>query len=194
MTELSQSAFDRLLATLDEDRESAGERYEELRQRLVFFFEKRGCRTAPECADETLNRVAKKIAGGEEIRNLTSYCLGVAHNVLHEYWDGPHRAWADLDEVTPLQAGVANPLAEDRKREEEEQTRRQAGCMRECLARLPATERELITQYSTSGDRPRLAAQLAITLNALRIRINRIRDKLRQCVIDCLKKTSAGMK
>src|SRR5262245_29135467 len=73
---LTQEAFDKLLATLDEDRERAGEIYLEIRSNLVRFFEWRGCPFPEDHADETFNRVAKR-AEEEKILNPSSYCIGV---------------------------------------------------------------------------------------------------------------------
>src|SRR5215210_2154802 len=76
--QLTPEAFDRLLAAFDEDREASGRKYENLRRKLLEFFEARGSHTPDEHADETLNRVARKIQEGEAIENLNKYCYGVA--------------------------------------------------------------------------------------------------------------------
>src|SRR5436305_1633088 len=81
---LTQEAFDRLLAALGEDRQSAGEKYLEIRSNLLRFFEWRGCPFPEDHADETMNRVAKRLAEGEEIRNPSGYCTGVARLLLLE--------------------------------------------------------------------------------------------------------------
>jgi hypothetical protein len=81
---LTQEAFDGLLAALDSDRDTAADRYLEIRRNLVRLFEWRGCSTPDEYADETLNRCAKKIAEGEAIRDLPTYSIGVARMLLRE--------------------------------------------------------------------------------------------------------------
>ena len=58
---LSAGAFEKLLAAFDPDRERAAERYEDARSRLVFFFESRGAFDGDGLADDTLNRVARKL-------------------------------------------------------------------------------------------------------------------------------------
>src|SRR5262249_39699376 len=60
--ELTPEAFSKLLAELSPDPEVAGEKYEELRGQLIKFFEWRGSFFPDQRADETLNRVARKIA------------------------------------------------------------------------------------------------------------------------------------
>src|SRR5262249_35815848 len=57
---LTQEAFDKLLAALGPDRESAAEKYLEVRSNLIRFFEFRGCPFPEDHADETINRVAKR--------------------------------------------------------------------------------------------------------------------------------------
>src|SRR6266498_451331 len=66
---LTQEAFDKLLLSLDSDRNSAGAIYSETRGKLTRFFEWRGCPFPEDHADETINRVAKRLVEGEEILN-----------------------------------------------------------------------------------------------------------------------------
>src|SRR4029434_1975050 len=65
---LTPEAFDSLLAAFDPNRESAAQKYLEIRGNLVRFFEWRGCPFPEDHADETFNRVARKIADGEQIQ------------------------------------------------------------------------------------------------------------------------------
>src|SRR5262245_41567772 len=57
-----QETFDKLLIRLNPDRERAGEEYELLRLKLLTYFRSRAYLRAEDLADETLNRLAKKIA------------------------------------------------------------------------------------------------------------------------------------
>lgn len=77
----------KLLAQLDADRESAAEKYEQIRQKLTKFFQWRGCLTPDECVDLAIDRVTRRIAEGVEIttRDPYLYFHGVAINVLREY-------------------------------------------------------------------------------------------------------------
>ena len=81
---LTKDAFDRLLDSLGPDRDTAGDRYLEIRRNLVRLFEWRGCSTPDEYADETINRCARKIEEGSEIRDVATYCIGVARMLLLE--------------------------------------------------------------------------------------------------------------
>jgi hypothetical protein len=53
---LTPEAFDRFLGSLDIDRDRAGEKYENLRLKLLRFFEWRGALHPDLLADETLER------------------------------------------------------------------------------------------------------------------------------------------
>jgi len=99
--ELSQSAFDRLLAQLDPDAQRAGEKYQTVQRSLAKFFECRGCATPFELADETLNRVARRLEEGETIYagEFASYAYGVARNVLREHARGPEPRSRPLDSL-----------------------------------------------------------------------------------------------
>src|SRR4051812_11112551 len=85
---LTQQAFRRLLEWLDEGKGSEGDSYLEIRKRLVLFFDRKNCRLPEELADETLNRVARrleeegKIVGDSPAR----YCYIVARFVLLEWF------------------------------------------------------------------------------------------------------------
>jgi hypothetical protein len=61
---LTAEAFDKLLVSLDPDRERAGEKYEHLRGGLVCLFEWRGAPFPEDHADEVINRVARKLGEG----------------------------------------------------------------------------------------------------------------------------------
>src|SRR5262245_39264859 len=83
---LTKSAFRQLLAWLDEGANSDGSRYLEIRKRLVLYFDRKNCLTPDELADETLNRVARRL---EEEGTITTdapahYCYIVARFVLLE--------------------------------------------------------------------------------------------------------------
>src|SRR5215813_1194376 len=84
--DLSEQAFARLLAWLDEGTDSRGERYLEIRRRLVLYFDRKNCLSPDELADETLNRVARRLE--EETAIITDapahYCYIVARFVLLE--------------------------------------------------------------------------------------------------------------
>src|SRR5438046_5295887 len=84
---LCREDFDRLLFWLDPDQERAGVVYEKIRWRLIAILASRGCPIAEELADETIDRVARRVADiqatyvGDQAISL----LGVMYNVHNEY-------------------------------------------------------------------------------------------------------------
>jgi RNA polymerase sigma factor (sigma-70 family) len=187
---MTHEAFEKLLARMDADRERAGERYETLRRKLMKFFEWHGIGSPEEHADETINRIARKITEGEEIHDLHGYCYGVARMLLREALRERERERAMRDRLPPP------PDAGEEGSERESRVL----CLDECLGRIPAESRELILEYYQSEkqakieSRRELAGRLGIPLNALRIRAHRIRAKLEACVNDCLKQFTGGGK
>ncbi|MCI0659562.1 MAG: hypothetical protein L0220_00655 [Acidobacteria bacterium] len=183
-TDVLETFFD----FLGPDRNQAGEKYEALRQILMKFFEWRGALSPDHLTDLTIDRVAAKLAQGEEIRNIHGYCQKVAyyiylewvnrhHDLKHEPLDGEN----GLPSVQPIPD--QDPLEEIR-----------VECQVNCLQQLPGDTRELIQEYFVGEGRDRinrreaLAARLGISRSALGNRITRLLSKLRECVEKCLKR------
>lgn len=185
---LTDAAFNQFLACLDADRDRAGVRYVALRAGLVRLFDWRGAFDPATCADETLNRVIRKVGAGEAIRDIPTYCQGVARLVLLETLRAQNQRQVSLDDVP------AHKLATSAFNDDEENDARQA-CFQQCLRSLPSESRTLILQYYHDEGRARvnhraaLAEDLGIPLNALRNRVQRIRARLEECVQNCLRPT-----
>jgi DNA-directed RNA polymerase specialized sigma24 family protein len=183
---LTANAFAKLLAYLGADRERAGEKYEDLRRTLIRFFEWRGAPFPEEQADETFNRVARKLDEGVQIKNIGGYCYEVARLVCLESLKGPD------SKRSPLEPDHLEVNAADTGDEAVEKELRLA-CLDDCLRALPAESRELITGYyqdergSQIDYRRALAERLGVRRDALANRAQRLRDKLEQCVAGCLK-------
>src|SRR5215468_3217168 len=97
--ELTAQAFIKLLARLGDDEEQAAKKYEDLRHTLIRSFEWRGAPFPEEHADETLNRLARKLDEGVEIRSLDDYAYTVARLVWLETLKGADKRRAPLDEI-----------------------------------------------------------------------------------------------
>jgi DNA-directed RNA polymerase specialized sigma24 family protein len=175
---LTADAFALLLARLHPDPERAGEAYEALRLMLAAFFAWRGAATPEECADETLDRLAAKLAEGVVIDDVRRFARGVARLVLLEHWRGPAARRGPLDDA--VRAASPAPAAEEEEH--------RYACLERCLAELPADGRTLILRYYASDGRDRiesrrrLAAELGVSESALRNRAQRLRDRLEQCL------------
>lgn len=186
--ELTPESFTKLLAILDPDPETAGGKYEKVRRQLIKFFECRGSFISDELADETLNRLARKIDEGEEIeKNVYALSLGIARFVLLESLKSPENRRVEMKELATVAAPPGSWEADDELWEV---------CLRECLRGVSKENRELIIEYYEDEGRARvderkmLAARLGISLNALVNRAKRTRDKLEECVTRCVKRKS----
>jgi DNA-directed RNA polymerase specialized sigma24 family protein len=187
--ELTANSFTKLLERLGEDGEQAGEKYEDLRRTLIRFFEWRGAPFAEEHADETFNRIARKLDEGIEIKNIGGYCYEVARLVCLEALKGHDSRRTPLDEIK------LNPAVPDTTGATEKEQR--LACLDDCLLTLSEESRELIAEYYRDEKRSRidhrkaLADRLGLRRDALANRAQRVRDKLEQCVTRCFKKKSA---
>jgi DNA-directed RNA polymerase specialized sigma24 family protein len=189
---LTPDAFERLLSSFNAaDRERAGQEYEILRRKLFEFFAARGSRMPDECADETLNRVARKIAEGEAVENINKYCYGVARLVWMEVVRSRGKEPVAFDDEHANSAKF--DAAEEQKREEQrEEKERQLECFEECLSKLTSETRDFIIDYYREEKglkiehRKAQAARLQTTLNAMRLRASRLRRELAACIESCL--------
>ena len=180
---LTQEALDSLLASLDADREQAGRKYEQIRLKLVKYFEWRRVAFPDGEADETINRVARKIHEGAIIHNLNAYFYGVARLVFAESLKELKREQEALRQTSPGALAVEDEAPDSADWQ---------ACFERCLQHLPEESRSLIIEYYQDEKsrkierRKALAERLSIPLNALRIRAHRIRAGLEACVRACL--------
>ena len=188
---LTESAFQRLLGWLDEGADSDGQKYLEMRRRLVAYFDRKNCSTPDELADETLNRVARRLEeeGAIETDAPARYCYTLARHVFMEHLRGARRSDALVEEMRRRPRG--DEMAESETSDDSEIREKTLGCLEQCTAKLEALNREIITRYYTGKERTKienrraLAEELGVTANALRIRACRIRDRLEECVRRC---------
>jgi DNA-directed RNA polymerase specialized sigma24 family protein len=174
---LEEKDFEAMLTWLDSsDRDHAGEKYETIRHGLIEVFRCRGCWEPEDLADETINRVARKIRdmkatySGDPAR----YFFGVARNLLREYYR------RTLRKAPVIQAAQPDDL-EERHR-----------CLDECMNQLRADHRTLILEYFSMekqqriDNRKELGRGLNTTPNALRVRVYRIKETVATCVKRCV--------
>ncbi len=174
------AAFRGLLAWLDGGADSSGQSYLEMRRRLVGYFQRKRCTSADDLADETLNRVARRLEEEGEIRDAapSHYCYIVAKFVFLEHLRFADKMRTSVAEATryPVAAGGDEGLLR---------------CLDRCLVQLTPQERTIILGYYKGNRRSKieqrraLAVDLAMTANALAIRACRIRIKLEACVQGC---------
>jgi DNA-directed RNA polymerase specialized sigma24 family protein len=170
-----------LFARLDQNRDTAGRLYEDLRRRLILFFRLRRPQEAEDLADTVLDRVARKIAEGTQIEKVEFYIVGVARFVLRERTAASeHEARARQEMIHVQKMQVALPV--------ELPVETSVLALEDCLKGLGERDRSMIlSYYGSDGDgrvrvRQELAQQLGISLNALHNRALRLRKQLERCV------------
>jgi DNA-directed RNA polymerase specialized sigma24 family protein len=181
---ITAAGLARLLLRLDPDADRATLEYERLRRALVKFFDWRGGWPPDECADETLDRLAQKL---EEaiVDDVRQYARGIARLVLLERRRQP--TFSPIDRVADLVA--ARPAMPADGADEAERLR---DCFDRCLDAFPTDGRALVIEYyegeraNKISNRRRLASARGLSDNALRSRVQRLRDRLEQCVHECV--------
>ena len=184
----SNSRFDILLTWLNPNREKAWEKYHAIQETLFKIFTWRGCRDAEDLALEVINRVEQKmpdlIEGYEG--DPARYFYGVAKNVAHE----SHREDAIFSEFQEDDAAAIQGLFANDDKQCEDDERQQY--LRHCLAQLSEGDRNIVLSYygydqkTKLADRKQLANERGVTMNALWIRVSRIRSSLAACIKECL--------
>ncbi|MBX7221581.1 MAG: hypothetical protein K1Y36_16645 [Blastocatellia bacterium] len=190
--EITRESLFALLEALDSHPDKAAERFELLRMKLLQFFQTRGCFNSEEQVDQTLDRVAIKILAGEAVlsgSDVDRYAFGVARFVFLDYLDKV-RPTIELEEVQDREPLLAIP-SEVETNDRHQQEDRRFSCLETCLAALNDADRNLVLKYHDAGkdkdNRKRLAAALNLTPGTLATRVCRIRDRLHQCVTNCMK-------
>jgi DNA-directed RNA polymerase specialized sigma24 family protein len=181
---LTKESFEALLAWLDADPEAAARKYEQIRTRLIKIFACRGCPEPEDLADETIDRVARRLPDIEStfVGEPARYFYGVANKIHLEY----------LRRKPPPPLPPPAPPGED-----EDQDERQYECLDRCLDKLTTNNRQMFVEYHREqgqakiDHRKRLAEQFGFAMNALRIRVCRIRATLFECVQKCVHAAAA---
>jgi DNA-directed RNA polymerase specialized sigma24 family protein len=174
---LTAQAFDRLLGTLNPDRESAAAAYEALRERLIGLLRWWGAAQPEDLADETLDRVARKLETGVEVPDgsLGAFVRGVARRVFYEWTRRPRPEHIAIEVATTAAGDDHTALTQ----------------LDGCLDRLAPEDRRLLLRYYGEGRaadvRRQLAGELGLSLTALRIRAHRLRAR----VVSAMKHSSA---
>jgi hypothetical protein len=178
----TQEDLDQLLRWLDPDRDQAGERYEKIRRRLIGIFSSRGCYNADDLADRSINVVLSKIEWllPNYVGDPAIYFYAVAKKIYLEDLKKKPAPKVPPPDPTPPEVEQLND------------------CLDDCLNELPPGERDLILKYhqfekqAKIQNRKRLADELQLSRNALRIKVCHIHFRLKQCIELRLQEKSHG--
>lgn len=184
---LTPESFDGMLVWLDRDRDLAGKKYEQIRSALIKRFGQLGCREPEELANETVDRVARKLPRvmARYVGAPEPYFFSVAYYVYKEHLRRPIiMSLANTDYSSP---DPPNP-------EEMFEKELLDSCLRECMEKLDLAKREMIIEYYQGErkdkirTRQKLAERLGIKLPNLRLKAQRIRSILKKCILDCIER------
>jgi len=182
---IAPGSFDEILTWLNSDREVAGDQYVQLRHDLVKIFRWNRCGDPEGLTDEVFDRVLRKV---HELRQTFKgdprlFFYGVARNLIKEESKRlrGHISLDDMDLAANAPAGEHNNT---RLMREE--------CLDLCLQKIGRNKRELILDYYAKekqakiDHRAEVARRLGISVEALRVRVYRIRSTLEECINRCL--------
>lgn len=168
----TQEGWDRLLRWLDPDVDKAGEKYEKIRRRLIGIFSSRGRCDADDLTDRTINVVISKIDWLEKnyVGDPALYFYAVAKKIyLEDLKKKPPPKLPPLDPTPPEEELLSDSLDA-------------------CLEKLSPEDRDLILRYheferqERIQNRKKLAAEMQLSRNALRIKVCKIHVRLKRCI------------
>ena len=176
MTNERDIIFRELLLSLEPDSPTIDEGFKRLRLKLIKFFSWRRCEDPESLADETIVRLVKYNSGQPEKTKAHAYSIvyAIARNVFLEYLRSKKKQGTLVDDFQ-------GPFESFQSVDE---------CRRECLEKLSIKQRDLLeSYYLTDESREALAQAQGISINNLRLRIFRLKQRLKSCFEDCITKT-----
>ena len=175
---LTSESLSKLLSAFSNDEAGAALAYTKLRDSLVRYFNLKGISEADEAADSTIDRVADKIAQNTKIEDITKFAFGVARNVYLERL-----------RAVQVHSRAAEKIYSETKLFENPDDNDHFESLRECFKSLYRDEQKLLLEYFADlpanelfENRQKLAEREGVSLNALRIRVNRLRKLLEACL------------
>jgi RNA polymerase sigma factor (sigma-70 family) len=184
---LTSESFDEMLFWLHQDRNIAGELYEKIRRGLNKRFQQLGCSEPEELTNRTFDRVAKKLPEiiTEYKGEREPYFFSIALFIYKEWLRRP---------VMLSLTTIDFPHPDTTSAEELFDKELLDSCLQDCLEKLSPNSRDMIKEYYRGErkvkieSRQRLADQLGIKLSNLRLRAQRIRTALKECILDCMER------
>jgi RNA polymerase sigma factor (sigma-70 family) len=178
-----EQPFNFFLSSLSSDRDTAEKKLKDIRRRLVIMLDCRGCHCSEDLAHEALVRFAHRLPKMDPpfAGDAIPYLYTVAYNLYLEYLDKQFQPLPD--DFTEI------PLPDEDAVKTKEQLHE---CLDACLDGMDQKSRELVLDYyrldkqSKIDLRKSLAGKLDISVNALRIRLHKIRANLEKCIERCL--------
>jgi len=169
--------YEALFEWLGPTRDEGEKKYREIENRLIRILLKKGCTDPENCVAEAIDRVTLKVPAlkGTYVGNPLWYFISVARHVHQEHVHSKEIPYDEVpDQVIQPQVDFATE------------------CLRQCLTLLAVEQRNLVLDYHVNMKRAKIdlhrkmAEELGLTTNALRLRVHRLRMGLEKCVLACL--------
>ena len=159
-----------LLAVLDPNPGQAEEKYVELFETLVKYFEWNRKTDPEDLAQETLRRAFSRLQEGQKITidDPAGYFFGIARNLVRESWSAPR-----VEQIEDMDLPRSESFFHNLTRGE------QLVFLRECLQTVPKDELEMLLAY-VEGNGEAWARKAGLPLGTLRMRIHRTRRRLEE--------------
>lgn len=176
-----EQPFNFFLSSLSSDRDTAEKKLKDIRRRLVIMLDCRGCACSEDLAQEAMLRFAQRLPNMDPpfAGDAIAYLYTVAFNL---YLETLNKNFLPLpDDITE----IPQP-------DEDAEKERLHKCLDACLDGMDLQSRELVLNYyrlekqNKIDFRKSLAQGLEISVNALRIRLHKIRAGLEECIEQCL--------
>lgn len=181
--------FNEVLAWLNADREVAATMYVQLRHDLARIFLWNHCTDPEGLTDEVFDRVMGKVHNLRQTYegDPRLFFYGVARNLIKENAKKV-KTYASFDD-----AGVAlHTRSQVDVDQNEESAYAREHCLQLCLKKLSTEQRQLILNYyalekqAKIPHRLKIAEDLGLSVETLRVRVYRIRATLETCIERCL--------
>ncbi len=179
---LSRETFEDLLRWLAPDKEVAAARYQEVHRKLVRHFAFKGCTCPEDLADKVMDRVAKKVRFFDSSLPWQEDRVGIFYS---------YTKYVYLEYVRTRIPVAPAPLCDAASLEKHH------NCLEKCMLQLVEPDRQLLLDYykyapgQKIDHRKALAETRQMPLNALRIRVCRLRAGIKDCVVDCVQAQGA---
>ncbi|HEX8000893.1 MAG TPA: sigma-70 family RNA polymerase sigma factor [Pyrinomonadaceae bacterium] len=199
---MEEDVTSRFLRRLDPDPGLAEEKLLRLRQRIIAYLERRNVPSAvaEELVQEAILIVLQQLEAerprSEEIQSIEKYIWGITKIYLKQHWRVPDEKGEPLD---PEVHGRPRPGGVRGGAEEKEFEQLREECVRHCLQEVPPEERDAFVEYAQLEKRDEkrteeLAERLGISRNYFYLRMHRLRKKLEECCLTCLKRHGYDLK
>jgi hypothetical protein len=185
---ISQDKFDKMLAWLDQNRDVAGQKYENIRRSLIRIFSWNHCITAEELADEVVDVVVRRIDWLVEFYegDPDRYFYGVGRTLLKVHFRNAN-----------LRSPMPEDVADERGQLRVERSELFDRYLSECMRELKPDDAQLIVGYYQGDKREKIDNRKELASasapNTVRVKVHRIRKALEKCIERRLKQNSVGM-